>query len=177
MHRPPPALTAALPVAVDVEPLAALLEEQGGSHLALARRMLGDPEDAHEAVQEAWIRAWSRRGSVRDPGALGAWVRAIVARECLRRLRWRAARQWLSLAAWLPDSVDPALAADDALDRARAVASLRAVVDRLPPRQRLVWGLRFDEGWSVAEIAAATGIGPETVKTHLKRALQKVGAP
>jgi RNA polymerase sigma factor (sigma-70 family) len=83
----------------------------------------------------------------------------------------------LSLAAWLPDSVDPAPRADDALDRARAVASLRAVVDRLPPRQRLVWGLRFDEGWSVAEIAAATGIGPETVKTHLKRALQKVGAP
>jgi len=177
VHEVPPALAAALAVAPDVEPLAALLEEQGGSHHALARRMLGDPEDAREAVQEAWIRAWNRRGSVRDPGALGGWVRTIVARECLRRLRWRAARQWLTLTAWLPDRADPAPAVDDALDRARAVAILRAAVDDLPPKQRLVWGLRFDEGWSVAEIAAATGTSPETVKTHLKRALQKVGAP
>jgi RNA polymerase sigma-70 factor (ECF subfamily) len=54
-----------------------------------------------------------------------------------------------------------------ALDAAR----VRALVERLPPRQRQLWGLRFDEGWTIPEIAEATGIGAETVKTHLSRAL------
>ena len=55
-----------------------------------------------------------------------------------------------------------------------AVARVCRAVDALSPRQRLVWGLRFDEGWSVAEIAAVTDLSVDTVKTHLGRALGTV---
>jgi RNA polymerase sigma factor (sigma-70 family) len=54
------------------------------------------------------------------------------------------------------------------------VARVRAEVERLSARQRLMWGLRFDEGWTVPEVAAALELSPETVKTQLGRALRRV---
>jgi RNA polymerase sigma-70 factor (ECF subfamily) len=44
----------------------------------------------------------------------------------------------------------------------------------LSAQQRLVFGLRFDEGWTLPEIAEATGLSTETIKTHLTRALTRV---
>jgi RNA polymerase sigma factor (sigma-70 family) len=68
---------------------------------------------------------------------------------------------------------EPAPAPDAAaqLDAGQAAAALRRRVERLAPMQRTVVQLRFGEELSIAEIAAATAIGEETVKTHLGRAL------
>jgi RNA polymerase sigma-70 factor (ECF subfamily) len=149
--------------------------EAGAPRLhALARRMLGDGDDARDAVQEAWIRAWTRRNQLRTEAAAAAWTRAIVARECLRTLRWRAVRRWLPFGDALPDRAAPDAGPEDALAAAEVARRARRAAERLPPRQRLCWGLRFDEGWTVAEIAAATDLTPDTVKTHLGRALAAV---
>ncbi|MCK6530382.1 sigma-70 family RNA polymerase sigma factor [Myxococcota bacterium] len=150
------------------------MELHASAHAALAARMLGDAEEAREVVQEAWLRAWSGRRAVRDPEALPAWLRAIVARECLRALRRRAARRWLTFPLRLPDPTDPTPGPERSVADARFHRALHLAADRLSPRQRLVWGLRFDEGWTVAEIAESTGIGPDTVRTHLGRALRAV---
>jgi RNA polymerase sigma-70 factor (ECF subfamily) len=141
---------------------------------ALARRMVGNDADAADALQEAWIRAWGRRSQLRSAAAVSGWTRAILVRECLRILRWRAVRRWLPFGDALPELPDPAPAAEGALAAAQVAHRARAAAERLSPRQRLCWGLRFDEGWSVAEIAAATGLSPDTVKTHLGRALATV---
>lgn len=150
--------------------LCATLEAEAPALLAMATRMLGDPGDAADALQEAWLRAWTRRDALRDPAALRGWLRQIVARECLRALRWRVVRRWIPVGEALPEQAIDSASPDRALDAARA----RAAVERLPPRQRQLWGLRFDEGWTIPEIAEATGIGAETVKTHLTRALVTV---
>lgn len=146
------------------------LARESGALLALATRMLGDAADAADALQEAWLRAWTRRDALRDEAALRGWLRTIVARECLRALRWRAVRRWTPFGDHLPELPSNASSPEHALDAAR----VRALVERLPPRQRQLWGLRFDEGWTIPEIAEATGLGVETVKTHLSRALAAV---
>ncbi len=151
----------------------AVLEASAPRLLALAARMVG-PTDAADALQEAWVRAWTRRGGLADARAVEAWLRAIVVRECLRVLRWRGLRRWLPFGDAVPDVPSGAPAADGALAAAELAGRARAAADRLSPRQRLCWGLRFDEGWTVAEIAAATGLAPDTVKTHLGRALVAV---
>lgn len=156
------------------EAFVAVLNSGAAPHLALATRMLGDAEDAREAVQEAWFRAWRHRGAVREPAAVRGWVRAIVARECLRLLRRRAMRRWLPFGEALPDLPDPTAAVDRVVADREAAERLRSVLDHLPPKQRLAWGLRFDEGWSVAEIAQVMEVSTETVKTHLERALATV---
>lgn len=140
--------------------------------LAMATRLLGDPSEAQDAVQEAWLRAWTRRDQLRDEAALAGWLRQIVARECLRALRWRAVRRWIPFGQAMPDPAGqgPDLAA--AMDAGTA----RAMIERLPPRQRQLWGLRFDEGWTLPEIALGTGLSQSTVKTHLERAMLTVRA-
>ena len=150
----------------------AALDAQSGALLAMANRLLGDPSDAADAVQEAWIRAWTRRDQLREAASLTGWLRQIVARECLRTLRWRAVRRWIPFGEALPEAPSPGPDLAAAMDAAAA----RAVIDRLPPRQRQLWGLRFDEGWTLPEIAESTGLTQSTVKTHLERALGTVRA-
>lgn len=170
---------AAAPVAapsrgVSEAALVAALEDAARAHMALAVRMLGAEEDARDALQEAWFRAWRGRAAMREDAALHGWLRRIVARECLRLLRRRAVRAWLPFAegaheppCWLPGP--EAMAAEREM-----VLRVRRAVDALPPRQRVVWGLRFDEGWAVGEIAATLDLSTETVKTHLARAVATV---
>lgn len=151
-----------------------LMRAQSGRHMALATRMLGNTEDAREALQEAWIRAWRYRSTVRDDAARAAWLRRIVARECLRRLRWRKARQWMTFQAVVPEQTDPGPGPEQLTREARQRHAILQATQTLSPKQRLVWGLRMDEGWTVTEIAKATGLKRDTVRTHLARALRKV---
>lgn len=139
----------------------------------LALRMVGSEAEAEDVLQEAWLRAWRARGSLHDRAALRGWLRQIVARECLRALRWRGLRRMLP---WeeIPEPADPGLSADRALLGAERSRQLRAAIELLPAKQRLCFGLRFDEGWTVPEIADACGMGAETVKTHLSRAVAAV---
>lgn len=148
----------------------AALRSAEPAHRALAGRMLGNAEDAHDALQEAWLRAWRHRGAVQAAAAVHGWLRQIVVRECLRVLRLRRLRSWLPFV----DVHEPSPGPEVALVHADTWRRARAVVERLPAQQRVAWGLRFDEGWSVPEIAAALDVSPETVKTHLSRALAHV---
>lgn len=138
--------------------------------VALATRMLGDADDAADAVQVAWMRVWQAGSRVERPEAL---LRTVVVRECLRQLRWRAVRRWIG---WedLMDVAEPRPDVAHQVVQAEQLARVAHVVAALPPRQRLVWGLRFDEGWTLPEIAAATGLSTETIRTHLERALARV---
>ena len=146
-----------------------ILADEAPALTALAIRMMGDASEAQDVLQEAWIRAWRHREALRDPVARRGWLRRIVVRESLRALRWRSVRRWLPFGEDVPEVPvidDPAHAHD--------VLALRRAVERLSAQQRLVFGLRFDEGWTLPEIAEATGLSTETIKTHLTRALARV---
>lgn len=175
----PVAIPAAEPRALEEAAFLAALEASAPAAMALACRLLRDPEDAREVLQEAWLRAWRHRGELRDADAVRGWLRAIVVRECWRALRWRGLRRWLGFGGdpeaglELPD---PGPSPERANADAQLALRARAAVARLPARQRLVWTLRVEEGWTLPEIAAATDLSVETVKTHLARATAAVRA-
>ncbi len=159
-------------VPLDDEAFCRALQASGQALTALAARMLDDADAARDAVQEAWIRAWGARATLRDPDALGGWVRKIVVRECLRTLRWRTLRRTFGL-----DRAPEPSHADDASSVLEAEQARRAVIhalEALPARQRIAWTLHVEEGWTLAEVAAALEVSPETVKTHLARATARV---
>jgi RNA polymerase sigma-70 factor (ECF subfamily) len=155
--------------------LHAALRSDADVHARIARRLLGNDADADDALGAAWLRVWRARDAWRGEGPPGAWVRAIVVRECLRTLRWRTVRRWLPFVS-IEDATEAVPSSTSTADVALDAARVRAFVTLLPSKQRVAFTLRFDEGWTIAEVAEAMNLSPETVKTHLARALDRVRA-
>ena len=135
-----------------------------------ARRLLGDDEQARDAVQETWagvFRGWSR---LADPARFPPWVYGILHRKCADRIgaaqRHRATFSDDDQAPSAP--INPQ--AEDALALSQAFMSLAA-----PHRAAAI--LFFSEGLTVAEIAEALAIPVGTAKSRIfnaKRHLRKI---
>ena len=66
-----------------------LFEQYKGVLYAIALRMLGHGEDAKDAVQETFIKAYTNLNTLHDKGAIGGWLKSIVYNHCLMELRYR----------------------------------------------------------------------------------------
>lgn len=134
-------------------------------------RILGRPHDAEDAAQEAFLMAYRSLASYRGEGPLGGWLMRIATRQAFRRLGQRRENAELSpdLPLGAPGS-DP-LAMALAGERERSV---RLAVAALRDPYREVVALRFFGEMSLDEIAAVTRRPLNTVKTHLRRGLQRL---
>lgn len=137
--------------------------------LATARAICGEPALAEDLVQDVLIKLHARWTVIEAVEQRDAYVRRMLVNEFVS---WR--RKWarISLPGWLPSprqgGENPAVDAANAhADRAELMAEIR----RLPPRQRVVIGLRYYADQSDAQIAEALGCSPATVRVHAARAL------
>ena len=134
-------------------------------------RVLGRPHDAEDVAQESFVMAFRALGTYRGDGPLGGWLMRIALRQAYRRLGQR--RETSELSPDLPigaPSSDP-LAATLAGERQREI---RLAVAALGEPYREVLALRFFGDMSLEEIAQATRRPVNTVKTHLRRGLQRL---
>jgi RNA polymerase sigma-70 factor, ECF subfamily len=129
----------------------------------VARSVVGDAE-AEDAVQDALVVAWRNLSTLRDPQAFPAWVERAVLRRCLRRARFRL--RWLPLET-APDLSSPPRQPELQVGRLLAC---------LPPRQRAVMHLTVVEGRSDSEIGELLGIDAASVRSHRRRARQRLEA-
>jgi RNA polymerase sigma-70 factor, ECF subfamily len=143
----------------------------------LALRVVGDPDEADDVVQETYIRAWARIEELRDPAAVTGWLSRIARNAARDRLRWWKRRRRESFdeaGAPLAHVVAQAGAApqqpDDALASAQVGAAVARAVAALPDKHRVVLLLREADGMSYEEIADALGIAVGTVESRLHRA-------
>ena len=158
-------------------------------------RMLGSVEDAEDAVQETYLRAWARLDTFAGRAPFRAWLYGIATRACLDVLRRRKARVWPTQLAgpsdpgvspappvdlpWLqpyPDSLlEPSAPSQDepeAVVTAKETIELAflAAIQRLPARQRAVLVLRDVLDWSAKDTSAALAMSPAAVNSALQRA-------
>ncbi|UIN29731.1 RNA polymerase sigma factor [Microbacterium binotii] len=132
-----------------------------------AFRLLGDHEDAKDAVAVAFFELWRKRGSVHVvDGSVLPWLLVTVA-NAARNLE-RSARRYRALLAKTP--AERHVDAPSASDESGVLAALR----KLPERERAVVVLAVLEGFSEREVAEALGIAPGTVKSRLARAKAKL---
>src|SRR5580704_10533346 len=124
-----------------------------GAALRLATAMRLDRNDAEDAVQEAALRAWRRRGNRRAGTDLRPWFLAIVANQCreTRRVRWASV---LRLA-------DPPVKDTSTADDQAGALDMSAALQRLPHDVRLAVVLRFYLDLPFEEVAAASGCAVE----------------
>jgi RNA polymerase sigma-70 factor (ECF subfamily) len=131
----------------------------------VAYLLLGDPDQAQDAAQEAFLIGWRDLRRLRDPALFRPWVTGVAVNLCRRRRR-AAARAWQSLDR---QAAGREVAPDEG-DAASLRLAVREAVDALPRQMREVVVLRFYCGFAEAEIAEALGIATGTVKSRLGRA-------
>lgn len=143
----------------------------------LARSILKDDGDAEDAVQEGYLRAFTRFDGLKGDTTVGAWLARIVVNEALGRLRRRKPTVELStLADRLTEGEGgTAISLAEGTPEQRAARReigrmIERAVDDLPPAFRTAFMLRAVEQLSIAETAACLGIPEDTVKTRLHRA-------
>ena len=134
-----------------------------------ARLLIGNREEGEEIAQDAFValyRGWDR---LRDKELCVPYLRTSVVN--LARGRMRRA----SLARRHPPSVEPPEDPPEPGPGAQELTALRAALKALPARQREAVVLRFFAGLDEAEVAAAMGISPGALKSHLHRAKTALG--
>ncbi|MFN8192480.1 MAG: SigE family RNA polymerase sigma factor [Nocardioidaceae bacterium] len=125
----------------------------------------GTVEDAEEALQTAFARAYATWGRISRLEHPAAYVRRMAVNEALSGHR-RSSRRTASLG----ELLDPRTPTDDS-DVHVAGMDVWAAVSSLPRKQRAVLVLRYYEGLSEAEIAEVLGVRPGTVKSQASDAL------
>lgn len=138
-------------------------------------RVLGNPDDAADATQEAFLRAYRRLDSFRGQSAFKTWLMRLTVNVSLNERERR--KPTVPLDGGRPDeSPDPATP-DPAttLVRAEAVTQLHQALQQLPQNHRAAVVLRDLEGFSYAETATALGVPEGTAKgwAHRGRARLK----
>lgn len=144
----------------------------------IARGILCNDADAEDAVQDAYLRAFTHIGDFRGEASLGTWLGRIAVNEALRRLeRRRAIDDFLTtppdgdVQHQIPDA-GPVQTPEHLAARQEIRRMVECAVDHLPAPFRMVFILRTMEQRSIQETADTLGIPAATVKTRLHRAIQ-----
>jgi RNA polymerase sigma factor (sigma-70 family) len=144
----------------------------------LCRRYVGDAAIADDLVQETFITAIEKAGTLRSKGAIEGWIRKIAVNKALQYLRDQHSSLPLDEAVY--QAVNETVM-DQSRNKIRAAieqasfsaGELLTVIDHLPLHHRTVFNLYVMEGYSHNQIAQMLSISPGTSKSHLSRARKK----
>jgi RNA polymerase sigma-70 factor (ECF subfamily) len=149
----------------------------------IAFHYMRDVAEADEAVQDAFVKAYSHLSTFREELPFEVWFTRILINGCLDRIKARTRRErWLvSMPESSPAQPDFAerMAGSGPSPEAQLLArerrqQLAAALAKLPERQRSVFMLSHYEGCTSREVSALTGLNESTVRVHLFRAIRKL---
>lgn len=145
-----------------------LVRRYGDALYGHAFRMVGNPDEAADLVQRAFVTGFRKLGSARDPERIGAWFFRILSNMAKDHLRSPRARE-LSLER-VPE---PPGAGEDPLEtvhRGEIRARLQLAMGQLTPEQREAFTLKHVEGRSYEEMAAVLDQSVASLKMRVHRA-------
>ncbi len=151
----------------DQDAMAVIFRRYGGAIFSVALRILRDPGQAEDVMQEILFQLWKSSDSfVQGRGSLGAWLVVVARNRSIDALRRRKPT----------DSVEDVILASpqnlaSEAERNTMISKVRGYMLSLPPEQQKSIEMAFFEGLSHTEIAAKTGDPLGTVKTRIRLAL------
>lgn len=168
----PDAAAARAVLAGDPEAFAPIVRRHQDGLYGYMLRLLGDPDDAADATQEAFLKAYAALGRYDARRPFKPWLYRIATNTAIGLRRTRASQPAASLDA------DPALL--DSLrdagpnprgraERAQLAEGIAQAVERLPPDAQAIFHLRYSEGLPLDQIGAVVGRKPNTVAVALRR--------
>jgi RNA polymerase sigma-70 factor (ECF subfamily) len=151
----------------DQQAMTELFDQYSGMVYSVALRVLKDPGQAEDIMQEIFFQVWRNPDAfVSGRGSLGAWLAVMARNRAIDSLRKRRPT----------DSVDDVVLASNSdlgseVERNRMMEKVRGVLKDLPVEQQTSVEMAFFEGLTHSEIAAKTGDPLGTVKTRIRSAL------
>jgi RNA polymerase sigma-70 factor (ECF subfamily) len=142
-------------------------------------RILSNPEDAKEVLQEAFVKAWNDATRY-DPsrGSEVAWLISIARSRGIDRIRSRRVRGDREKDAARDNSIRAAavegLAADSAIVASEEQRAVRAALAEIPDAQRQALEMAYFDGLSQSEIAEKLGMPLGTIKTRMQLGMRKM---
>lgn len=133
----------------------------------LAWAILRDPMEAQDATHDAFVQAWRRWESLRDPERFEPWFDRILVNTCRNRLR---AKRWHAT----DISTEISLVTADHVGQTENRQVISAAIASLSPDHQVVVALRFYRDLTVADIAARLGVPVGTVQSRLHYALKRL---
>lgn len=143
---------------MDKEAFSRQVTTMQGSLYRVAASYLRGEADRLDAISEAIVKAWAKRGTLRDERLFGTWLTRILIRECVGIQR----RQKRSV----PVEAMP----ERAQEEDRRIRELREAMESLPQRQRTMVVLHYMEGYDVHDTARIMGTTKSAVCAGLSRA-------
>lgn len=149
----------------------------------VALRLVG-PDEAEDVVMETYLKAWQSLPKFREGSKLKTWLYRIAYNSSIDVIRQRGRRKETSISQHedgeaavrdIPDTNQPG--PDELVEKNELVATVRTALERLPEPHRVALQLRYTDGLSYLEIAAATNVSMGTVMSRLfngKRKLRQI---
>jgi RNA polymerase sigma-70 factor (ECF subfamily) len=158
-------------LAGDVEAYGLLVARHRGKLFRFALHMLGNREDAEEALQDAFVRGYRALAQCKDPSRVDGWLFRILANRCRTRgaRRTRYERTFV-----LDESALLSARSDHPAEREAWRAEIRHALARLDPASREAFLMKHVEELSYEEMAEATGAGISALKMRVKRACERL---
>ncbi len=162
----------------DSAAFAGIVERHAGALRRFCLARLGDPEDAEDAVQDVFLRAFRSLRTFRLGSSFRAWIFGIAVNRI--KSRYAAKEREAGLRARISAEVGALLAANSSADaESEAVHALeawaaRTAISLVGPANRAVAELYYVAGLRVEEIAESLGLGAEAVKSRLFRARKEI---
>ncbi len=148
-----------------------LVERHHAELVRIAYAVTGDLEAARDSAQIAWIKAWQKLPTVREPERLRPWLIAIAANEARQHLRANKRRRVREIAPIKPDSdvgiFEIGVPSADHMD-------LSAVLIQLDPSDRQLLAMRYLAGLTAEEIGLAIGLSASGTRTRLSRLIARL---
>jgi len=135
----------------------------------LAKRLLDDPEEAQDIVQEAFIKLWNRRETLDEYRSVEALAVVTTRNLCLDKLKAKKypVESLENLKADIPDQ-------DNKEEQMELVNRIKEIIKTLPEQMKTVIQLRDIEGYDYEEIAETLNLNENTIRVALSRARKKV---
>lgn len=154
----------------DVEVFSVLVARHQGRGARFAQAMLGDRQDAEEALQDAFVRAFRRLSTCRDPERFGAWFLQILVNRC----RTRGAMRGRHADVFVHDDAALETAAARPAPSGEWREEIQRALGQLDALQREAFLLKHVDGLDYEEMTRLTGARVPALKMRVKRACDRL---
>ena len=160
----------------DTDAFGVLVDRYGSMVFQVVYRITGNREESEDLCQEAFIRAFRQLSQFKGDAAFSSWLYRIAWNLSMDQIKKRSRQHWVDIEE-LTDTHDRSLHATElsvTMDAAERRQILTREIERLPPPDRLLIELYYQEEKTIKEISWITGLGESNVKIRLHRVRKKL---